>query len=485
MSLRWRLTTVIGGVVALMVAGASVLAFVSADRELNREIDEFLLSRSREAEVALVSLDFPRVGSSLDTADAIRVGALTRPDAGVQVLYRNGNQVLVLSEPNIPITRQDIDIARTVADEGQTVRRLDERMVGDERYRVLTSSVDAGALMIGRSVSEVDRTLDGLRGWLIAISVSGTVAAALVGWLVANRVLRPVQRLAAATQQVAETRRFDADLRVDGRDELGRLAQSFNTMLTTLRASREQQHRLVRDANHELRTPLTSLRTNVDVLRRRGSALTADQQHDILTAMDAEVRELTQLVNELVESATEESAPMNADEFVPVDLMGLVERVAGRTVQRTGREIRTDVEAGPVLGDADSLERALGNLVGNAVKFSPSNEPIDIVVTAGRVEVRDRGPGIARDDHKRIFDRFYRSDRTRTLPGSGLGLAIVADVAVAHGGRPFAGDRPGGGAVVGFTVGAENLVTSGPMSHAPEEPDTIAVGDDDDLALKN
>ncbi|NNK92542.1 MAG: HAMP domain-containing protein, partial [Acidimicrobiia bacterium] len=433
MSLRWRLTAVIGGVVALMVAGASVLAYVSADRELNRQIDEFLLSRSREAELALDSLDFPRIGPSLDTADAIRVGALTRPDAGVQVLYRNGNQVLVLSEPNLPINREDIAIARNEQPGDTTVRRLDEREVDGVRYRVLTSSVDNGALMIGRSVEEVDQTLVGLRGWLVAISVSGTVAAALVGWLVANRVLRPVRRLAAATRQVAETRRFDADLRVEGSDELGALATSFNTMLSTLRASREQQHRLVRDANHELRTPLTSLRTNVDVLRRRRERLDAAERSAIVESMDAEVRELSLLVNELVESATDASVLADSDAFMPVDLAEMAERVAERTTRRTGRSVTLDVRNGLVLGDPTGLERALGNLVGNAVKFSGATEPIEIVVDGPRVEVRDRGPGIPRGDHERVFDRFYRSDRTRTLPGSGLGLAIVAEVAAAHG----------------------------------------------------
>lgn len=467
MSLRWRLTLVIGGVVALMVAGASVLAYVSADRELNRQVDEFLLSRSREAEQALDSLDFPRIGPSLDTADAIRVGALTRPDAGVQVLYRNGNQVLVLSEPNLPISREDVAIAREAPSADTTVRRLDEREVDGVRYRILTSSVDAGALMIGRSVDEVEQTLVGLRGWLIAISVSGTVAAALVGWLVASRVLRPVSRLAAATRQVTETRRFDADLRVDGSDELGALATSFNTMLSTLRASSEQQHRLVRDANHELRTPLTSLRTNVDVLRRRADRLDDAERAAILDSMDAEVRELSSLVNELVESATDAPGLADSDAFVPVDLAEIADRVADRTVRRTGREVLTNVSNGVVLGDPTGLERAIGNLVGNAVKFSDGAEPVEIVIDGTRVEVRDRGPGITRGDHERVFDRFYRSDRTRTLPGSGLGLAIVAEVAAAHGGTTFAGDRPGGGAVVGFTVAVENLVEARPEPASP------------------
>ena len=449
MNLRWRLTAVIGGVVALMVAGASLLAYISAESELNRQVNEFLLLRSRETESGLESL----LGSPLRNSQEafFQAGALTRADASIQLLYGNGDQALLISGVALPVTSDDASIAQNL-EPGVTIRNTDERLVNGVRYRILTSSVESGALMVGRSVEDVHTTLNGLRGWLVAISLSGTLAAAFVGWLVADRVLRPVSRLAAATQQVAETRRFDADLRVETGDELGALATSFNTMLSALRASREQQQRLIRDANHELRTPLTSLRTNVDVLRRRGALLDDAQRTDIMDEMDGEVRELTELVSELVEFATE-SESLDSDDFVTVDLVEVAQRVADRTVRRTGRSVVVD---GPpvheVEGDPAGLERAIGNLVGNAVKFSPSASRIDICIGDHRVEVRDRGPGIPDGDHQRIFDRFYRSDQTRTLPGSGLGLAIVADVASAHGGSTHAEDREGGGSTVGFTL---------------------------------
>jgi two-component system sensor histidine kinase MprB len=274
------------------------------------------------------------------------------------------------------------------------------------------------------------------------------MAAAFVGWVVADRVLRPVARLAAATEQVAETRRFDADLRVEGSDELGALARSFNSMLSTLRASREQQERLVRDANHELRTPLTSLRTNVDVLRRRGDVLMEQERESIIEEMDAEVRELTTLVTELVTLATN-SGTMSPEDFVEVDVAELVRESAARTIRRTGREIVVEgADRACVMGDPTGLERAVGNLIGNAVKFSPTDMPIEIVVSATSVEVKDRGPGIVEEEQDRVFDRFYRSDRTRTMPGSGLGLAIVAEVAAAHGGAVHVRNRSGGSTVV-------------------------------------
>lgn len=451
MSLRWRLTAVIGGVVALMLFGASFLAYVSADRELNRQVNEFLLTRSRETERGLEVVANLPIAPDSAGFQAGTVSALMRADASIQIVLPEGRRTVLISGSQLPVTQDDIDIASS--DLEQAVQRIAfDRAVDGELYRVLVSTNDWGALMVGRSLADVESTREGLRGWLVVISVTGSVVAGFLGWLVADRVLRPVSRLAAATEQVAETRRFDADLRVEGKDELGALARSFNTMLSTLRASREQQERLVRDANHELRTPLTSLRTNVDVLRRRGDVLAEDERESIVVEMDAEVRELTTLVTELVSLATN-SATLSPDAFVEVDLAELVHQAAERTIRRTGRTISINAPDEALLsGDPKGLERAIGNLIGNAVKFSPGDTPIEIVVDASSVEVRDRGPGIGEGEQERIFDRFYRSDRTRTMPGSGLGLAIVAEVAAAHGGSTYAHNRDSGGLAVGFRV---------------------------------
>ncbi len=453
MSLRWRLTAVIGGVVALMLFTASFLAYVSAESELNRQVNDFLLTRTVDTEIGLSTGETLPIDLSV-RARAFQQGqieALTRADSSIQLLLRDGDRAIVISEPPLPITADDVAIA-SLSRGDQVVRETIDREVDGVNYRILVSSNSLGALMVGRSMQDVAQTLNGLRGWLIMISISGSLAAGLVGWLVADRVLRPVSRLAAATEQVAETQRFDADLRVEGSDELGGLARSFNSMLSTLRASREQQERLVRDANHELRTPLTSLRTNLDVLRRRSENLAPEQRESIIDEMSAEVRELTELVSELVGFATN-SATLSTENFVEVDLVALARTVADRTARRTGRQLSViGIASSPVCGDPAGLERAVGNLVGNAVKFSRAETPIEIVVREDAVEVHDRGPGIAEEDLGRVFDRFYRADATRTMPGSGLGLAIVSEIARAHGGQAFASNRADGGAIVGFTI---------------------------------
>ena len=380
------------------------------------------------------------------------INALQRADASIQILAPDSNQAFLISGSMLPLAQTDFDIAAS-RDESVISRATFDRVTDNgDRYRVLVSSNPQGALMVGRSLTDVDQTLDGLRGWLIMISIVGSLGAALVGWLVADRVLRPVTRLAIATEQVAETRRFDADLRVESNDELGALARSFNSMLSALRASREQQERLVTDANHELRTPLTSLRTNVDVLRRRGEAMDGEQRTAILDDMNGEVLELTDLVSELVSSASGTGA-LTDESFSDVDLLAVCKEAADRTRRRTGRSVEVHGE-GPsnVRGDRRALERAVGNLTGNAVKFSPANTPIDITVADRKVLVCDRGPGIPEEDHDRVFDRFYRSDSTRTMPGSGLGLAMVAEIAAAHSGETCVESRDGGGVCVGISL---------------------------------
>lgn len=443
----------IGGIVVVMVAMSSVLAYVLVQRELSNEVDDFLVTRSREAGSALAGLDFERLAANPNLEDAFRFGALTRPDAGVQVIVNGYETPFTVSEPMLPTTETDWQIAARGIENQQLVQLLDHRVVDDERYRVLTVSTAQGAVMIGRSVADIDETLDRLRSWLYLICLASAVMSALIGWIVADQVLRPVSRLSEATRQVTATGRFDADIPVEGRDEIGGLASSFNAMLSALRTSRDQQERLVRDANHELRTPLTSLRTNLGVLRRRGSEIDVESRDSIMSDMDVEIQELTSLVSEVVGSATASSA-LDQEKFAEVDLAEIATVVAHRIERRTGRRV---VVTAPydcwVFGSASALERAIGNLVSNAVKFSPDGESVELDVDINGATVRDHGPGIPPGDEDRIFDRFYRSDQTRTLPGSGLGLAIVSDIATVHGGHVFARNRPDGGAIVGFTIG--------------------------------
>jgi two-component system sensor histidine kinase MprB len=222
-------------------------------------------------------------------------------------------------------------------------------------------------------------------------------------------------------------------------------------MLEALDASLAAQRRLVADASHELRTPLTSLRTNVEVLARP-DAPTGEERERLLRDIVDQTAELTRLVEDVVELARGHE-PSLAETDVRLD------ELVAAAVERAGRHaphvrFRTDLDGSVVRGVPERIDRAVSNLLDNAAKWSPPEGEVDVVVRAGEVTVRDRGPGIADEDLPHVFDRFYRSAAARRLPGSGLGLAIVRQVAEAHGGSVSAEAAEGGGAVLRLRLGA-------------------------------
>ena len=176
---------------------------------------------------------------------------------------------------------------------------------------------------------------------LLLIALAGTLVAASLAWLIARRIVRPIEHLTQHRDRTSPPPRTSTTRSTSSRrDEIGRLASSFNSMLDALRTSREQQRRLVLDASHELRTPLTALRTNIDLLRRARS-FDEDQRDELLGETDLELRELTDLVSELVELATDTHTEEAVEQ---IDLGELVERVVTRQQRRTGREITLETD---------------------------------------------------------------------------------------------------------------------------------------------
>ncbi len=445
MSLRWRLALALGLLGAVTVVAVASVAYAATGRQLRREADRFLADRTDD--VVQDAIGPPDISGPWDN----RADKRFQLDAVTQVLGPRG-QVLVHVPDQVPLPIDAFDLALAQGEEVGTRRR--SVSVDGTPYRVQTTALaGGGALQIGRDVTESERVLSRLRNQLVVVGVVVSGLAALAGYAIARRTAGPVARLTVAAEHVADTGELEADLPASGTDETGRLAGAFRTMLDRLAASRAQQQRLVQDASHELRTPLTSLRTNVEVLRRHPN-LGVEARQPILADLDAEARELADLVDELVELATD-----RRDDEVPqdVDLGALAERAAARARRRTGRLIEVDAsDAAMVTGRPQSLERAVANLLDNAAKFSADGSPITVRVAGGRIEVRDHGPGIQMADIGRVFDRFYRADAARSQPGSGLGLAIVRQVAESHGGHAFAANHLSGGALVGFELPLEN-----------------------------
>jgi two-component system sensor histidine kinase MprB len=450
-SLRWRLAALFAVLGAVAIGTATVVAWITISDELRDEVDTFLHRRAEELLEGRRELpgdpDAPVPG---------RPGGPPLgfdPDALIQSLSAGGERQAFLTT-ELPV--DDADRAVAMGDRDLHLRT--ETVDGTE-LRILTTPVEGGgAVQVARDLTETNDVLDVLAGRLVLITLAGAAVAGLVGWLVARRITRPVRALADAAEEVAATEDLAVPVPVHGTDEVGRLGTSFNTMLAVLADSRRQQQQLVQDASHELRTPLTSLRTSAELLER-GHDLDPQERERLLAVVAAESRELTDLVTELVELATDRRA--GDAPFGEVSLDEIVARAVDQSRERSGRRVTAALEPVVVLGDAVLLDRAVRNLLDNADKFSPAATVTEVTLTVGdgraRLVVRDQGPGIPEEDRERVFDRFYRSAGTRTLPGSGLGLAIVAQVVDAHGGviRAEAVDGPGTAIVVDLPVPSE------------------------------
>lgn len=449
MSLRWRWALTLAAVSITAVALVAVAAGTLTARGLRNEVDRTLVERAGTlARVSLVELE----GQFPGRPDRPRrLPNLLRPlvglDSELQVIDAAGTVVFGYQD-GVSLPIEEVDLAVAAGDRARVVRTV---TVDGSDYRMVTGPLRNGAIQLARDLTPVESLVGTLTRRIFIVGLIASVVAAGVGWWLAGRTIRPLEELTEEAERIAGTQDLSAHVPVGGDDEVGRLSTSFATMIAALRASREQQQHLVSDAGHELRTPLTGVRTNLEVLRKRPD-LPVEARQELVDAALAEVEELSVLSGELVDLATD--ATRSQESPITEPLHDLVAPVVERYQRLLGREVLMSGSGAPVEVRRSQLERALGNLIDNASKWSPDHEPIDVEVEATTVVVRDRGPGIADEDVPRVFDRFYRAPGARTMPGSGLGLAIVKQAIEANGGEVFARPRPGGGAEVGFVLPA-------------------------------
>nr|WP_089950248.1 HAMP domain-containing sensor histidine kinase [Lentzea xinjiangensis] len=443
-SLRARVTWLAAFCVAGAVALVSFGAYMIVRKSVYDALDESL--RTRAVAVA--------TGEKINTPDLVDkypAAFLAAGDVKMGVLLADSGQLLYPQGAQRPPTAEEAwDVAQ-----GERAEYIWTDHRTESRVIAVTYQRDQ-AIIIAQSMTPQRTTLAKLSVVLLLIGGAGVLLAAIAGTAVARTGLRPVQRLTEATERVANTGDL-TPIPVSGDDELARLTHSFNAMLGAVAESQERQRRLVADAGHELRTPLTSMRTNLELLlaseRPDAPTLSDEDKREIQSDVRAQLDELTTLIGDLVELARED-APQVVQE--PVDLVEVVERALDRA-RRRASNVAFDVQLQPwtLLGDSSALERAVLNLLDNAVKFSPAGSAVRLNLRqvgdgSAVVEVSDAGPGIADADLPHVFERFYRSSEARTLPGSGLGLAIVKQVAQRHGGTATAGRAPEGGAL--FTL---------------------------------
>jgi two-component system sensor histidine kinase MprB len=428
---RARLTLAAAAAVALAIVLASAVLYVVVREELLRQVDNSLKDRAVEVSRTPLRQD----GGHLDVPGP-RFGG---PSSYLQAVNADGGTLrLPQADVPIPVSQQVLEVAN-----GSSDSFFQDEYVQGTHVRVLTFPYQPGwALQVLRPLDEVDASLSRLRIFLFVIVLSGIALAVALGLIVSRAAIAPVTRLTRATERVTETGDLSERIEADGQDELSRLAASYNAMLAALEDSSRAQRQLVADASHELRTPLTSLRTNFEVLMS-DRELDPEERRKLLDDVVEQIGEMTALISELIELARGDTHPTEPEE-VRLDL------VAADAVERTRRdrpgvEFNTDLTSSVVRGVPSSLERAIGNVLDNAAKWSPPGSEVDVRVADGTVEVRDHGPGIDDSDLPYVFDRFYRSPSARTMPGSGLGLAIVRQVAEAHGGQVVAERAEGGG----------------------------------------
>lgn len=363
-------------------------------------------------------------------------------DVRIAFVRQDGKTWSIDDGPSFSLGHPELEVARGERD--HSIRTIS---AGDTKYRVVTvpTKDDGVALVIAQSLDSQERVLGRLGIVMLLFGIAGVIAAGVAGWGVARNGLRPVRRLTSLVEEIARTEDL-TPIEVEGNDEIARLSSAFNTMLLALEASRERQRQLVGDAGHELRTPLTSLRTNLDLLLMADEAggMAPEARAELLDDVRAQIEEMTQLIGDLVELGRDEHAPHQVE---LVDLKEVLDRAIAR-VRRRASTIEFDVAADDwwVTGESAALERAVMNLLDNAAKWSPTDGTVTVRLSGGVLTVADQGPGISPEDLPHVFDRFYRSTESRSMPGSGLGLSIVRQTAVRHSGSVEATNLPEGGA---------------------------------------
>lgn len=491
MSIRLRLTLLYSALLALTLILFSTVLYAAQARYSRRIIQSDLIKTANQLTVGWERMhqapgwhgpghdtppDPPRDERILENLQQVLLARRARdiirllgPEGEVLALPQN-EQITTL-----PLSKQGFDQLK----EGRPW--TETAILNEERFLIYSRPVQGpngliGIVQVARSLADRDRSLRSLSLTLILGSAATTLIAFGAGWWLAGVTLRPIQRITEAAREIGEARDFSSRVAYDGPpDELGRLAMTFNRMLSQLQEAFEQishalqvQRDFVADVSHELRTPLTTIRGNLDLLRRDPPPPTAEQE-DILNDLAGESERLSRLVRDLLTLARADAGRKLT--LGPVAAPPLIEEICRQArLLAPEREIACEVATAPTSNlttwaNEDALKQVLLILVDNAIKHASG--PIRITLDTAQandqiaIEVTDSGPGMSEELQARIFDRFYRGDASRTTPGFGLGLSIAhALVKAQHGDLAVESDIARG---TQFTV---RLLATAPESDA-------------------
>jgi two-component system OmpR family sensor kinase len=444
-SVRARLTLWYVSVLAAILIVSIAVIYILLARVLYTRIDDTL---SAVVQIAQTSLNND-LNEGQDAADAARSTAselasrqtlLAIYDGRGRLLAEAGREDdIVIPLPPIADIPLDDDLLITIVE-------VDDL---DDRHRLAIRWVDIAGfdteyvIVAGTSLESTDEELESLRGILIYLVPLSLVVAGIGGWFLAGRSLSPVVAMADRARQIGVENLSERLPVANPRDELGKLAETFNSLLARLEGSLIQQRQFMADASHELRTPVTTARTAASVALQQPTRNEADYR-ETLAIIEQETTRLSRIVDDMFTLARADagSYPVRA---MPMYLDEVVDEVvrAMRVVAST-RDISIACSAhrpAPFTGDEDLVRRLILNIVDNAVRYAPSNSAIrvalDLAGSRYAVSVSDDGPGIPAEIQPHIFERFYRVDAARTHGkdgGAGLGLSLARWIARVHGG---------------------------------------------------
>jgi heavy metal sensor kinase len=452
--IRARLTLWYAMVAAVIVIGAGAFLVLKLRTDLRSTID-------REARSSAEAIRLSYAGEGVFGFREASAAALRRSGAAAQVLDPAGRVVVsyggdLAQDPLIP---RQLQLAAL-----RGGWRLHDVGIGDsgQQFRVAAETAPrAGQRHLVIVAESLQNTEEAVRKVLVLLLIAAPVllaATAAAGWVLVRRALDPVDRMRRKAELIGIARLHERLAAPNPRDQIGRLALTLNAMLDRLEEGVAARRRLIADASHELRTPLAAMRAELDVSLRDSSRTPAERA--TLESVREDVGRMSRTVDNLLTLSLADEGQL-ALLRKPVDLQALARHAVEPMLALAalkGVSLAMGGEPALAVGDPERLGQALTNLIENAIKYTPAGGRVTVTswVAANEVgiTVSDTGTGISPEAHARVFDRFYREDRSRSRAsgGSGLGLAICQEIAAAHGGRVSVESEAGRGSLFSFAL---------------------------------
>ena len=457
MPIRWRLTLWFSLILCATIILSGVVIHVILQQSLNAAVDDNLRVYSARVHGTLDTeeipepLDYGVIHSSLPL-----INEFASPGLYIQLIDTNGNVVVKsdnLGEQEFPVDPSLVERGFGGED------AIDTISTGDgARVRLMVSPLflqdEVLLLEVGQSLKYVDDTMSQVRWAILGGVLITLVLVGISGGVIVRRALSPVEQITKTAQSIESSSDLSRRVGYTGpTDEIGLLATTFDHMIEHLHRVFESQKHFIADASHDLRGPLTVIRGNLDLLKRN---MGEQDRQESLRAMETETARMEKMANDLLLLAEVESGQIDRQEAVSIKAI-LVEGFEwGQQQPGNHHIVKGKWEDLVVNGDSEKLTRMIVNLIDNAIKYTPEGSTITLSLFRDGdwacLEVADNGVGIAPEHLPHIFDRFYRTDksRSRNKGGTGLGLAIVKEIAEQHGGKVTVTSDSGKGST--FTV---------------------------------